>query len=292
MLIEKIILGAAQLGLNYGINNKTGKPNEVEAFKILNLAYQNGIKYIDTAEAYGNSQKIIGQFLKKHSNKTFKVITKLAADSSVKPEKFLAHLEKNCLELNVESLHGYMFHNYQSFKRRIDLTEMFLLAKEKGLIQEMGISLYTNAEVEEIIANQSHFDFIQIPFNLFDNSSKRREVIEKAKSCNINVHTRSVFLQGLFFKNYGELPEKLQQLVPYLEKLSKTREKHHLTVLNLSLQYALQKGFIDHVLVGVETPRQLMTNIRACKKETIIPHDEIDALAIEEVELLNPSNWN
>ena len=72
--IKKTVLGTVQLGLDYGVNNSSGQPSESESQIILDGAHSKGIQWLDTAEAYGNSQSLIGRF---HSNskKRFKIIT-------------------------------------------------------------------------------------------------------------------------------------------------------------------------------------------------------------------------
>jgi aryl-alcohol dehydrogenase-like predicted oxidoreductase len=290
-MIEKLVLGTVQLGLDYGINNQLGKPSREKSFEILNKAFDKGVSILDTAEAYGNSQEIIGQFLKENPQKPFHIITKLSANSNVKPKHFLNHIEKNCSVLNVNKLYGYMFHNYQSFKSKLNLYDKLIFARDIKLITKAGISLYTNDEIEDVLANYKEFDFIQIPFNLFDNSIKRKALLDKAKAQNIEVHSRSVFLQGLFFKNSKALSQKLKALVPYLEVLNGIKSKFNLNTLTLSLQYVLQKDYIDQVLIGVDTPEQLNNNVDSCLKNVNIPHELIDAINVKENELLNPSNW-
>ncbi len=292
-MTNKLILGTVQLGLNYGINNLTGKPSLEKAFDILHVAFDNGIRILDTAEAYGDSQEVIGKFQKENPQKRFNIITKLDAGHSLKDNELLNHILKNCKILGADHLFGYMFHNYQSFKNNVSFYDEILLAKKKGFIEKAGISLYSNNEIEDIISNYSNFDFIQIPFNLFDNQSKRKKLLEKAKSKGIEVHTRSVFLQGLFFKNNdAELHEKLIPLMPYLKTLESVKEKEVLNTEALALQYVLQKKYIDYVLIGVESVKQLLSNISICNEKVNIPHDIIDAIDVTEEELLNPSNWN
>lgn len=291
-MIKKLILGTVQLGLNYGINNSSGKPSLEKAFEILHTAYDNGLRILDTAEAYGDSQEVIGEFQKQNPNKKFKIITKLSAKHSLKNNELLSHIFNSCKILNTSDLHGYMFHNYQSFKENTSFYKEILQAKEQGIIKYAGISLYTNDEIEDIIVNYNDFDFIQIPFNLFDNESKRKELIKAAKQKNIEIHIRSVFLQGLFFKDYNKLPEKLLPLKKYMEILDKIKSNSKINIEDLALQYVLQKEYINYVLIGVENTKQLMNNISICKKEYSIPHDVIDEIDVAEVNLLNPSNWS
>jgi len=291
-MIKKLVLGTVQLGLDYGINNQSGKPSLEKSFEILDTAFEKGIKILDTAEAYGDAQYVIGQFLKKNPQKPFKIITKLDPNSTVESDAFLNNIERNCSVLNVNELYGYMFHNYQSFKDKINLYDKLLLAKEKKLIKKAGISLYTNNEIEDVLNNYKDFDFIQIPFNLLDNATQRKALLDKAKHKNIEVYTRSVFLQGLFFKELNELPQKLRVLEPYLEQLNELKQEFNLNTLTLALQYVLQKEYINHVLIGVDTSEQLTSNIDNCLKPAYIPHQVIDAIDIIENKLLNPSNWN
>lgn len=291
-MTKKLVLGTVQLGLNYGINNQSGKPSIEKAFDILNTAFDNGIQILDTAEAYGDSQEIIGEFLKSHPQKSFNIITKLAANSNVNKHQFIDHIKTNCDTLHVESLYGYMFHNYDSFKERLALYNELLIAREKKIINKAGISLYTNNEIEDILNQYSEFDFIQMPFNLFDNASKRQELLERAREKKIEIHTRSVFLQGLFFKKRQCLPEKLKPFDKYLSKLESLKERYNFNTETLALQYVLQKKYIDHVLIGVETSEQLLSNILIGALNKQIPHEVIDNIDIKEIELLNPSNWS
>jgi len=290
-MISKLILGTVQLGLDYGINNRLGKPSLKKAFEILSLAFDNGITTLDTAEAYGNSQEVVGKFQKEYPNKKFKIITKLSASNHIDANDFISHISSTCKTLNTNQLYGYMFHNYNSFKDSTELYDKILLAKAKGLIEYAGISLYTNDEIKDILTNYSDFDFIQIPFNLLDNELKRKIIILEAKDKGIDIHTRSTFLQGLFFKTTEALPSNLQPLVPYLNALEDIKNKDSVNTETLALQYVLQKKYIDRVLIGVESIAQLNNNVNICNKLSNISHSLIDSINVYEEELLNPSNW-
>ncbi|WP_308991770.1 aldo/keto reductase [Mariniflexile litorale] len=289
---NKLILGTVQLGLNYGINNKTGKPSLQNAFEILHLAYDEGLRILDTAEAYGDSQEVIGKFQKENPNKIFNIITKLATNNTLRKGGLLKQIDIDCQILGVNQLYGYMFHNYESFKNNTYFYNELLLAREKGIIIKAGISLYSNDEIKDILDNYPGFDFIQIPFNALDNASKRKNLFIRARNMNIEVHTRSVFLQGLLFKNSNNLTEVLKPLRTYIKKFESIKVKSRLNTETLALQYVLEKEYIDFVLFGVENSEQLMNNIIICEKKVNIPHDSIDAIDVKEINLLNPSNWN
>ena len=195
------------------------------------------------------------------------------------------------LSSKIQIIHD-MFHNYNSLKLNGSFYDELRKLKSKGLILNMGISLYTNEEIIDIVENFSDFDFIQIPFNLLDNDLKRKKAIKKVKEKNIDIHTRSTFLQGLFFINSNALTDALLPLKPYLQEIEIIKSDYNVTTESLALQYVLQKDYIDYVLVGVETSQQLIDNINLCETESTIPHSKIDKLNVLESHLLNPSNWN
>jgi len=289
---NKIILGTVQLGLDYGINNLSGKPSLEEAFDILDLAYSSGIKTLDTAEAYGTSMEVIGKFQKQYPNKNFNIISKLSANSNISNINLSKHVLSCCETLNSEQLYGYMFHNYESFIKNTKLYDEMISLKSEGIILNAGISLYTNKEIEDIIENFSDFDFIQIPFNLLDNDLKRASIILKAKYNGIAIHTRSTFLQGLFFMDPSQLPNKLLSLKPYVENVHKIASQNNLSPDELALQYVLQKDYIDYVLIGVDNKNQLEENIKKINKTFDISDKLIDTIDVTEDQLLNPSNWH
>lgn len=289
-MIDKIILGTVQLGLKYGVNNVGGMPSLSEAFRILNTAYDSKIETLDTAEAYGSSQEVIGKFHQKHPNKQFHVITKISPLEPLLPEEITNRVHENCKKLNSDHLYCYMFHNYQHFIQNKTGYREMVNVKKTGLVKKIGISLYTNEEIEDVITHYPEFDIIQVPFNLMDNARKRESVLLRAKQRGVEIHTRSVFLQGLFFKSTNELPLKLKPLSKYISSIQKI--KREMTTEEIALRYALQKPYIDNVLIGVDNARQLEENISMAKKDARVPHSEIDAIDVKEVELLNPSNWN
>ena len=74
---KKLILGTVQLGKDYGINNTTGQPNFLQSQAILTTAYDNNIRFLDTAESYGKSHQVARDFHKTNTDKRFKVFSKL-----------------------------------------------------------------------------------------------------------------------------------------------------------------------------------------------------------------------
>lgn len=287
---NKLILGTVQFGLDYGINNTKGKPSDTTITEILNTAYTNGIHILDTAEAYGNSQERIGNYHKKGIHQ-FDIITKFSASVKSLPKNISERIKYNMQQLQVERLYCYMFHSFNDFSKYFEgfKTELLQL-KSSGIIQNIGVSIYTNKEFEQVI-NTTGIDIIQLPFNLLDNNNQRGKLLKKAKEKGIEIHTRSAFLQGLFFKNLETLSGNLQELKPALQELKNVCSAQN-TMADIALNYAYNQENIDYVVIGVDNASQLQANITSIEKsisEEIIT--AINSIIIKEITLLNPSNW-
>ncbi len=281
--MNKIILGTVQLGLDYGINNTQGKPTIDKAIDILRIAKENNIQILDTALGYGNSEQVIGEYHKLYPNKKFDIISKIGNTSL----NICEEIEKSLKRLDIEQFYGYMFHNYETLKGNLNAYNELKNAKKQKLTSRIGISLYANQDIEDVI-NNHNFDFIQVPFNLLDNDFQKGELLQKAKSKNIEVHIRSAFLQGLFFMNIDKIPEKVESLKCHLNEIKNL----DIPIQQLSLQYPLSKSYIDYVVIGVDSKEQLLSNIGLQNKK--ISEDlikKIDKIQVVNKEMLNPSNW-
>lgn len=282
---NKIILGTAQFGMNYGINNLKGKIPQNEINNILEYSYINGIRSLDTAEAYGTSINEIGEFHRLNPSHKFKIYSKLNPNQI--NDNFLRNLSAGLKKLSVDSYEGYMIHDFIKFKKTPELALNLFEAKKMGLIKKVGISLYSNEDIKDVI-NKFDFDFIQLPFNLLDNSFQRKNII---KDSNIEIHIRSIFLQGLFFMPSSLIPEKLKPLCKHITMLEEFAYKNNSTVEEIAIKYPFSKNYIDKIIFGVDNLIQLKRNIKIIDKPNSISYKKIDSIRVLEKELLNPSNW-
>ena len=286
-MVNKIILGTVQFGLEYGINNINGKPDKETVFEILSSAYDNGIKYLDTAELYGDAHNLIGEFHKSVPSKKFNIITKF-------PHEFEDSVEKKIntylTQLNVGQLHAILFHSFDSYLKHKEQLKNIVKLKDKSL-KYIGVSVYTNEQMDEVI-DDLNIEIIQIPFNLFDNLNQRGELLKKAKNKNKIIHTRSAFLQGLFFmkkNNPNIIRTKLENELDIIAEIS---VKSALSIGSISLNYCLMQNNIDGVLMGVDSLQQLKENIAYLENKISNQYiKEIEKINIQDVNLLNPSLW-
>lgn len=274
----KLVLGTVQFGLQYGVNS-AGRPSEEAVKSILSAAAKGGIDTLDTSSAYGNSEEILGECTTPEEG--FKIVSKYPKGETPVCEMFKGSLNR----LKVDNLYGYLLHHFEVYKNNPKVWDEFIALKEAGKVKKIGFSLYAPEELEFILNNGSPFDLIQVPFNIFDKKflPLMKEVHEKG----VEIHVRSTFLQGLFFKDRDALPEKLKPMKKYLLQLDEFSKQSGLSISEIALNYNLQNPYIDGVLIGVDNVEQLNMNLASVKD---IPIDiEID---VKEQELLNPVNWN
>jgi len=288
-MFNKLILGTVQMGMPYGIGNSDGQISETESINILNFAYKNGIRLLDTAEAYGTAHNVIGKYHRLFSESEFKVITKLP---HVIDENIALKIDHYLSDLRIKSLHALLFHSFESYKNnkhQLNILKQFKSAKKIELI---GVSAYTNEEVEEIIEDKN-IDIIQLPYNVFDNFNLRNKILQKAKDKGKILHTRSCFLQGLFFMPLNSNKLIVKKLKNELDILHSISERHQISLPRIALNYCLQQKLINSVLIGVDSVHQLKQNLDDANfilSSNIV--EEINSIHIKNKDLLNPSLWN
>jgi aryl-alcohol dehydrogenase-like predicted oxidoreductase len=285
---NKFILGTVQMGLDYGINNNSGKISFDNSCSILSKAIEIGIDTLDTAEAYGNAHQVIGEFHKLNPDVVFKVITKVPHGDV---ENIEARIHSYLKELNVTFLEVLMFHSFDSYKNNKESIAILNGLKKQGLINHIGVSIYTNAQIETLLLDDD-ITVVQLPFNLLDNETVRGGFLGKLKSKGKIVHTRSAFLQGLFFKAASDANDVYQELSNEIEIIKNIAKEENTTITNLALSYCLGQKHIDNVLIGVDSVMQLEENIKGLNytsnEEAVA---KINAIKVDNLDLLNPSLW-
>lgn len=284
-MLEKMIIGTVQFGLDYGVNSSTAKKvSQEDCDEMLDIAHANGINLLDTAEAYGDSIQKIANYHHR-TGKKFEVISKfLSHDNIIQP------LSESLQKLELGNYHTILAHKSQDLLLNAnvqkDLTEM----KDSGLTKYIGVSIYTNEEFEHSIESK-FVDVIQFPFNPLDNITQRGELMRRAKDAGKILHARSAYLQGMFLKPFP-LPGKLRPLEIYLQKLRDLCSANQISMAGLCLEYVFSNDMIDNVVIGHHKPSQLSDNIDLIKS---FKHGaylkEVDDIRVKESELLSPRNW-
>ncbi len=285
--IHKIGLGTIQFGLDYGISNEGGRPKVEEVQRILEIASKEGLDVLDTAAGYGESEAVLGQRLKELPPKTFKIITKFKICSSEEAlrEQFSRSLER----LNVGEVYGLMAHRPLELVEFPEVWNGLQKLKSEGLVVKVGYSLNTLEEfqqLENIHETLGYPDLVQVPFNYFDN--RFVEVMKKLKSKGCEIHSRSAFLQGLFFMSIDKLSSHFDEVKLVIKSL---QDKFGDGLSGVLLNYVLEKEYIDRVIIGVQTAEQLNQNIAGVKASLSNKNELLDWKKKFSEEILLPSNW-
>lgn len=283
--MNKLALGTVQFGMKYGINNFSGVPNDKEVSNILDFAYKNGIQTLDTAISYGNSQERLGQLLKD----SFQIISKFSGVCNY--TDLDNELTKSLFLLKTNNICGFMFHYANDLIENPKLWNFLEKLKRSEKIKKIGFSIYNKNELNDILNLGLIPDLVQLPYSVLDRRLENSLI--KLKNLGVEIHVRSVFLQGLYFKKTNNLPKKLLPLKPYLEKLNNICIENNISISELALNFVKQNKNIDKIVIGSDSVSQLKENI------SVMSHDlepdlikSIKEINVIEKELLNPVNWN
>ena len=278
----KLALGTAQFGLDYGVTNHDGQVAIDEVKNILDYAKGKSIDTLDTASGYGNSEQVLGEV----GVNNYRIITKTTPLKNG-VDGVIKGFHQSLDSLNVGQVDGLLIHNIDDTKdkRFSKLFHKLNELKEEGVIKKIGFSTYTPEQVDFLLENFD-FDLIQVPFNVFDTRLVEGGQLKALKKRNIEIHARSVFLQGVllsldslsdYFTTWDAQFEQYQELV---------REKE-LSLLEYALNFALNTQELDKILVGVDSVDQLTDIVNAFKSDV-----DLKAFKIDDINLLNPNLWN
>ena len=278
----KIALGTVQFGIDYGISNKNGKVSIQDVAEILDYAREQGIDTLDTASLYGNSEEVLGKF----DLEDFNVITKTTKidktlDRHQNFEKFKEAFFASQKRLGYIQLHGLMFHEANDLLSDSGLALWDLVDdfKQKEYVRKIGVSVYTPNQLEEVI-NKVDIDIVQLPLNILD--QRFLYLLPELKKKNIEIHTRSTFLQGLLLMNVNSINEYFYPIKHILEKLPQEK-------LATTLAFAKNIEEIDKIVVGVTSKNELHEICSLYNKD--VEKVDFSEFKLDDENFINPSKW-
>jgi aryl-alcohol dehydrogenase-like predicted oxidoreductase len=288
--MSKIALGTVQFGIDYGINSVEGRvqPSQVES--ILNYARLKGIDLLDTAPTYGNSEKILGRV----NISNLKVVTKTRHFDSLEINnndvKFLNNdFHHSLKDLKQGSVYGVLIHNADDLLKpgAEKLFNQLQELKQAEKIMKIGVSVYDHSQLQSILDNFD-MDLVQLPFNILDRRMIDSDMLATLRSKGIEVHARSVFLQGLLLMTEQSRPGKFKRWEALWKVWHEWLNDNQITALEATIRHAISMPEISKVLVGVDTVDQLKEIVIATPG--VLPDIPPDMFT-NDADLLNPSNW-
>ena len=269
-----ICLGTAQFGFDYGITNYGGKVTEDTVKELLNKAVKYNIKYLDTAQNYGNSEEVIGKCKPNKSN--FEIISKLNISSNKKiNEDLIKELEKKfkrtLINVKSNSINSLLVHDSKFLKNKKSkiLQEWLVSLKNRKLIKNIGISIYNLDELNDILLD--NINLIQIPISLYNQNAAKGSYLESLSSDGYLIHARSCFLQGLLLENSKNWPTHIsKELREHHSRMEKIALKYNLSMLDLCLGYIKSLKFLDSVVIGLTNSAELKEFFESWNKKNEI----------------------
>ncbi|MNJ38902.1 General stress protein 69 [compost metagenome] len=293
------------MGMSYGISNESGKISESDAIKIVRKSITEGVEFLDTASAYGDSERVLGKALKNGWASRVKIITKLdpMADletlSNDVAWRFATRSSvlESCYRLNIEKIDFLMLHRAAHLNNIAIMSELQEL-KTLGVIGEIGASVQSPSELEEALSCQD-VKIIQMPFNILDHrwDSLIPKILEAKGTRNVLIHARSTVLQGLLQSNDPKAWNKAKidnhaDIIRWLDQTYK--DNHKMSVTDLCIGYANSQNWIDSVVVGIDNLEQLYSNLQSVSMP-LMSNESINKVNKHKPRInegsLNPKNW-
>lgn len=293
--IRRIALGTAQFGLDYGITNEAGRVPEADVTAILSLATELGIDTLDTAFLYGDAEQVIGELA--GESERFRIVTKTpkfsdCADSGEAVVRLRSSLGTSLERLGRSSLGALLVHDADDLlgPHGEDLWAAMAAFKAEGRVGQIGVSIYEGAQVDAAL-ERFRPDVVQLPINPLDRRLIEGGQLARLADAGVEVHARSLFLQGLLLEDPSRIPTWLSPIRFAVEQLDARAGEHGLTRLEAVIAWALALR-LDRLVVGVTRPSELQAIASAAKKShcrTVVT-EKFDFGPIASA-FLNPARW-
>ncbi|MHC8597177.1 aldo/keto reductase [Arenicellales bacterium IMCC55707] len=286
---SRLVLGSAQFGLDYGVANSDGQISENLVGTVLDSAKKSGIYFLDTASAYGSSEEILGS----HGARDFSVITKLDAipkDAPSLSDWMYWEVRESLKKLRIPSLYGLLIHRCQDLFD-FDYHEIVHALHEmrsRGLTQKVGVSVYWPHELEELIKLED-FDLVQLPLNPVNQQFSCSGWLQRLQELGIEVHARSIFLQGLLLMSRNQIPSQFERWSAVWNDWNTFCREQDITNLDACLNYAFSFSSVNKVIVGIDSLTQLQAIVDSSKNASKTVAWQFDGSG--DRNLIDPSRW-
>ena len=287
-MINKIIIGTAQFGLNYGISNKSGMIEYKDAKSILEYAKINNITALDTATSYGNCHKTLGKI----GVREMEIYTKISRipDNCKKIRSWIFNeFEKILNDLNTTAVKALYFHNSNQLLNANgdEIYQSVIELKKQKMLDQIGFSVYSPSELSKLFSRYQP-DIVQLPYNILDKRFSDSGWLNTLTKNKIEIHARSIFLQGLLFFSSKKLPSKFLKYnslwIEYENWLKKTNQSAY----EGAMSFVFSDQRISRVVIGVESVQQLAELLKFKLSSFEVPEFKTKY----DESLLNPSNWS
>ncbi len=288
MLKSKISIGTANFEKGYGINNSLGF-SEKKLSELIKFVKKNKINSIDTAISYKSVEKKLGKTnIRKF--KLYSKIPKLPKRCKNLKNWLNKSINKSLVDLNIRNFEGIFVHNISDLlnhKYNYELYDYLINLKRKGIAKKIGVSIYDFDNFFRVL-KKFKFDIVQLPFNILDRRLLLNNNIEKIKEKRMEIHVRSIFLQGLLLQDYVKIPKYFKKQKNIFKIWEQWCSKNNLTKIQTCLNFVTSFRNIDKIIVGINSINDLK-EIKNClvKKKIRYPKK----IYSNNLNLIDPRKW-
>lgn len=259
--VPKLGLGTAQFGLDYAPSTPRGRSPEAEVGDILQIAARSGIALLDAASGFGRAETVLGQQTPRPC--PFRVVLRTArADRG--PDFVEAEARASLSRLGLESAYAILVQSAGDLfgPHGQALWDRLKKLRDEGLVQRIGISVYASDDPRGV-ARRFRPDIVQAPASLLDQRLITDGTLAGLTGLGIEVHLRSIFLQGMLFLPAHRMPAHLEGASKSLSRVRRMIAEGRSDPLQAALGWALARPEAAHVVVGVTTAAELQAVLAA-----------------------------
>lgn len=295
----RLALGTAQLGLDYGVANRTGRPGLKDAIAILRAAVEAGVRYLDTAAAYGEAEERVGRFLSACGRPDgLRIGTKLSRlAGGLTPREMnrqvAAAVDGSCTRLGVDQLDDLLLHSAENpLQYGADLVAALTQQRDRGRVERIGVSGYAVADCATVLDHDA-FTVMQVPVSVLDQRFVTEGAIARLRSDGRTVLARSVLLQGLLTLEPDQGEARVPGAGRWLAQFRQICSDHGVEPVAAAMGFAAERSGADYLIVGVESPAQLEQVVGLMDRPLSEPLLDQLALAFRAVpeEVRDPRRW-
>ncbi len=181
VLVSEVGFGAWALG-----GAAYGAVDRQNTLRALARAEELGCNTVDTAMVYGDSEMVLGEFLRGRRSRWI-----VATKYSYQPAGLTAVLEQQLARLGTDVIDFYQLH---ALPKDPAVYDELCGLKRSGKVRFVGVSLYSAGDIDRVI-DQGTLDGVQVPFSLLDPDPFLRRAARLRRS-GVAVLVRSALREG------------------------------------------------------------------------------------------------
>ncbi len=291
--VGRLALGTAQLGMPYGVANRSGQPSHAETTAMLDMALDMGITCFDTAAGYGDAESRLGRHLRQRAlERRVNVVTKLTV-GDIGDEVALRAAVAQCARRLGMTPAAILIHDPDLLEHwPVHLTDALQACVADGLTGAIGASVYHPGQFAAALEHPV-IEVVQAPFNVFDRRLEQAGMLQRASRRGVRVMLRSVFLQGLLLLDPGRCPPGLGFARSRMARWHALCASHEMQPCSAALRFVMQRTADETIVVGCESREQL-AQLLAAASAPDLPAGlvaDLEGLATTQTRLLDPTLW-